>query len=118
MEVAVVGAPFVEWLGASGTRYKYYVYELSHDLGSGQDGNYILAREITGGWEAVYVGQGDLEARKTAAMNEGCVTQKGATHFHCHLNPDESARLAEESDVLAGNPEAYEPRGCNHKVGG
>ena len=114
----MAGAPFVEWLGASGARYKYYVYELSRELDPGQEGNYIFARQITGGWEAVYVGQGRLQARKTTGLNGGCVTQKGATHFHCHLNPDESARLAEEGDVLAGNPEAYEPRGCNRKEGG
>ena len=79
---------------------------------------YTAPRQIPGGGEAVYGGQGRLQAGKTAAMNEGCVARKGATHFHCHLNPDESARLAEEGDVLAGNPEAYEPRGGNRKEAG
>jgi hypothetical protein len=114
----MAGVPFVEWRGASGEPYKYYVYDLSADLDPGQSGNYIVARRVSDGWEAVYVGQGDLHDRKNAAMNEGCVIRKGATHFHCHVNNDESGRLAEEADVLAGNPEAYTPRGCNHRIGG
>ena len=111
-------APKVSWPGASGKAYNYFVHDLSWNPRRGQDGNYIFARQIPSGWEAVYVGQGDLRDRKDAAISDGCVTEKGATHFHCHLNADEQSRLAEEEDVLEGNTEAYTPTGCNEKRGG
>lgn len=111
-------AETIEWQGASGHRYTYYIHDMSFDPNAGQDGNYIFARQVSSGWEAVYVGQGDVKDRKNAAINEGCVDEKGATHFHCHIHSVESDRRAEERDVLAGNPEAYVPTGCNEKTGG
>ena len=101
------------WLGASGHEYKYFVHDLDFEPDENQDGNYVFAESTVDGWRAVYVGQGDLKDRKAAALNEGCVTRKGATHFHCHLNGSQPDRLKEEGDVLNGNPEAFEPNGCN-----
>ena len=111
-------APTVTWTGISGKAYPYRIYELSWNPSRGQDGNYIFARQVPNGREAVYVGQGDLRDRKDAAISDGCVTENGATHFHCHLNADEQSRLDEEEDVLEGNPKAYTPTGCNEKRGG
>ena len=53
---------------------------------SGQHGNYIFAKAVNSVWQPVYIGQGDLQARYNAALREGCVTSKGATHYHEHLN--------------------------------
>ncbi len=112
-----------DWPGASGRTYKYAIHDLDWVPAPNQDGNYIFARStgttLTGiTWHAIYVGQGDLRDRRQAALDEGCVQRKGATHRHCHLNAREEERLAEEEDVLEGNPEAYVPDGCNERRGG
>ncbi len=99
--------PKVTWTGASGKQYAYFVYDLSFSPSADQDGNYIFAREDGGTVYAVYIGQGDLATRKAAHLSDGCVTEKGATQFHCHLNKNQQARLAEEDDLLEGHPEAY-----------
>ena len=39
--------------------------------------------------------------------------EKGATHYHEHMNYDKDARRGEESDIIAGNPECNWPVGCN-----
>jgi len=105
----------VFWPGATGRKYKYEVHELTWHPSPDQLGNYIFARQVGNGWEAIDIGQGDLKKRKEAHMNEGCVLRKGATHYHCHLNHDEGARRAEEADLLAEHSEAYEPTGCNKR---
>lgn len=108
----------VGWHGGSGQEYTYSIYDLGWTPAADQNGNYVFARQVRNGWEAVYVGQGDLQTRRAAHLDEGCLTNKGATHFHCHLSSTQSARLAEEADILNGNPEAYEPTGCNERPGG
>ena len=107
-----------EWSGASGKKYQYYMHNLEWVPSADQDGNYIFAKFAGGTYYAVYVGQGDLKSRRQAALDDGCVQSKGATQFHCHNNSNKDARLAEESDILGGNPEAYTPTGCNEKAGG
>ena len=101
------------WRGASGSTYTYHIRSLSWIPDPGQDGNYIFAKLVNGYWHAVYVGQGDLRNRRDAAIRDGCVNRKGATHYHVHLNNDVAARRAEESDIIAGNPECVAPVGCN-----
>jgi hypothetical protein len=111
-----------QWTGASGTPYTYYIYTLPQTF-SKCDGNYIYAKHPPGppgaGWLAVYIGEGDLEERCSEKHHQAdCIAEKGATHVHAHKNASEKSRKAEESDLLAGNPEAYEPTGCNVKEGG
>ena len=101
------------WRGSSGSSYTYYLDKLPWQPSENQDGNYIFAKKINGLWHAVYVGQGDLHDRYDAAMREGCVTMKKATHYHRRINNDASARRAEENDIIAGNPECNWPNGCN-----
>ena len=108
----------VDWTGASGKKYTYHVHDLNFDPNPNQDGNYIFEKVVNSVWNAVYVGEGDLKERIAAAKRDGCVTRKAATHIHAHLNGSEKNRKAEEADILAGNPEAYEPTGCNKKTGG
>ena len=100
------------WAGASGAGYEYAVHELP-SRPPNYIGNYIFAKVVNDVWHAVYIGQGNLQDRHDAAIKEGCVTQKGATHYHEHLNYDEIARKGEESDLIAGNPECEWPQGCN-----
>ena len=51
--------------------------------------------------------------RYDAAVREGCVTRKGATHFHWHLNGSEAARKIEERELIAEHPECQSRSGCN-----
>ena len=103
----------VNWRGGSGQQYTYSVHDLKWVPAADQGGNYIFAKNVTNGWHAVYVGQGDLQSRRAAAIKEGCVTRKGATHFHCRLNGNQNSRLTEETDIIRGNPETVTPVGCN-----
>lgn len=105
------------WQGASGTQYTYYVYPLPHSFPE-QKGNYIFAKIVSKMWVPIYIGEGDLEDRVDNPDQGECILEKGATHIHAHKKDDDHARKAEEADLLAGNPEAYVPIGCNIKPGG
>lgn len=108
-----------DWIGRNGTRYRYWVYPLPASFNSDQPGNYIYAKKnFAGEWVPVYVGQGDLKDRATNHHQASCIRQKGATHFHCHKNDVESNRLAEERDLLGNYTQAYQPIGCNERLGG
>ena len=107
-----------DWTGATGQTYEYSIYYLKVSLKEKLDGNYIFARQVSGGWEAVYIGEGVLNDRHADHLNNGCVVTKGATHFHCRLNSNAQSRRAEEVDLLGYNDEAYVPTGCNKKEGG
>lgn len=102
-----------EWEGFTGNKYAYAVHKLSWRPRKDQDGNYIFAKFVSKQWHAVYIGQGDLQDRYDEALEEGCVTDKGATHYHVHLNSTKQARLDEERDLIDGNPECEAPIGCN-----
>ncbi len=109
------------WTGASGKQYDYHVYKIPAVFDPGQIGNYIYAKvNENNNWVPIYIGEGDLKERANLDRHHQgeCIKRKGATHFHCHLNPVKEARLAEEADLLAGHPEAYVPTGCNIKIGG
>ena len=104
------------WKGESGKRYIYRTFEMPHKPPEDTKGNYIFAEQLGNGtWFAIYVGQGDLRDRYNAALREGCVTEKGATHYHYHTNNQSSVvkRLREENDIIEGNPECESPLGCN-----
>lgn len=108
-----------KWIGASGTQYTYYIWVLPASFSENQDGNYIYSKKSTqGNWIPIYIGQGDLKDRTENHHQAGCISRKGATHIHVHLNPNEADRLAEESDLLANYTNAYQPSGCNVKKGG
>ena len=110
--------PEVIWTGASGRQYKYWVFPRHPDIIK-IDGNYIYAKIVGNRYQAVYIGQGDLSTRATSDHHRtSCIDLNGATSVHLHSNPAESDRLAEERDLLANNPTAYAPTGCNVKRGG
>lgn len=107
------------WTGASGAAYTYYYHPLPVSFTPNQDGNYIYAKIVDGHWQPVYIGEGDLCTRCGDQHHQAlCITKKGATYFHEHLNSQVTSRRAEESDLLANYPQAYTPSGCNQKIGG
>ncbi len=57
----------IDWAGASGSKYTYSIHDLNWVPSAGQDGNYIFAKQVSNGWHAVYVGQGDLQDRRQAS---------------------------------------------------
>ncbi len=103
------------WRGLSGETYAFHYAPLPWPPAADQDGNYIFARYENGAWHPVYIGQGDLKQRYDAAMANPCVIAHRATHYHAHLNADQRLRLAEESDLIAGNPACLWPTGCNRQ---
>jgi hypothetical protein len=108
-------ADLVTWRGSSGSEYKYWSMGVDAKVKK-VDGNYIFAkRNSSGGWDAVYVGQGDLGSRANVQEHyKGeLILGKGATHIHVRANSSLIARMTEWADLLKGHPEAYEPYGCN-----
>ncbi len=109
-----------DWKGASGALYTYHIYPNPPNFSANQDGNYIYAKKnAEGKWVPVYFGEGDLSDRCTDGHHKSrCISNKGATNVHAHLNATEKARKAEEADLLANYTQAYTPTGCNDKLGG
>jgi hypothetical protein len=103
------------WRGTSGIPYQYWVLPLSSKF-KPVDGNYVFAkRNLLGGWEAVYIGQGELSSRADVRFHHkgSFILEKGATHVHVRENPSLLERMTEWADVLDSHPEALEPIGCN-----
>lgn len=109
-----------DWIGNSGTRYKYHINPLPVSFNPDQDGNYIYAKlNNQQQWVPIYIGEGDLADRSGSSHHQAdCIRRKGATHFHCHLNASKQDRRSEEQDLLANYTNAYQPIGCNEKLGG
>jgi hypothetical protein len=99
-----------EWTGASGRKYKYWVFPISQIESPGFEkapGNYIFAKHIGQSAYPIYVGQtGDLGERFGDHHKMPCIRRNGATHIHAHKSSfDEDVRKAEERDLIAGcNP--------------
>ena len=101
--------PTCTWTGVSGTQYIYRIFPIGTPMRD-VAGNYIytyLSHVDDKGvnrWNPIYIGQGNLADRSDLnSLHKGfCIRQAGATHFHAHINAAKSARLAEESDLLAG----------------
>lgn len=106
------------WTGKSGLTYTYYVYVKGTTFKK-SDGNYIFAKKTTNGWDAVYIGEGDFETRPQDEEHLKCAEKKGFTHYHVHLNSNETNRKAEETDMIQGNQECLiENGGCNKTATG
>jgi hypothetical protein len=108
----------IEWYGASGKKYKYFIWDLPANFDENQNGNYIYCRLNNNMWVPIYIGQGDLKERADNHHQAECIKSKGATHIHVHLNEKEEDRLNEEKDLLSNYTNAYKPSGCNIKIGG
>ena len=108
----------IDWPGASGKMYHYWIHELPCSFNPNQNGNYIFCKIVNNKWIPIYIGQGDLNERVNDDDHYNCATRKGATHVHVHTSSTERARLSEEQDLLDAYPQAYAPTGCNKKAGG
>ena len=108
----------VYWPGLSGKHYEFEVFDIETQFYPNNDGNYIFAKRTMTGWNAVYIGEGDIRTRTSDEKHRNCAIGKGATHVHAHENNNESDRKDEEEDLLGYNTEAYHPVGCNLKISG
>ena len=93
----------IQWQGASGTSYKYWIYPIGTSFQE-EPGNYIFAKETKpGSWRACYIGQTEnLNNRLGDHEKEACAKREGATHIHTHLTSGgEKARKAEEEDLIS-----------------
>ena len=93
----------MEWMGKSGTKYKYYIYNLdeTHDA---VPANYIFAKETSPDiYSAIYIGEtGDISERFDYHHKMDCIKRNGATHIHTHKSSSsEKVRKTEETDLLA-----------------
>ncbi len=110
---AKADAPSVDWTGASGRRYRYWVSALPTAFEPGQTGNYIYARlEPDGRWTPVLIGQGDLHAAAGDPPAAACLAAAGVTHLHANQGGQTQVRIEEADDLLAAHPEARWPSGC------
>jgi len=108
------------WTGASGKNYTYYVHDLTFGFNKNQYGNYIYSKiNSDNRWVPIYIGEGDLGERVSDDHHKAkCIKSKGATHVHAHKTSGKMAGEAEETDLLVRYTNAYEPTGCNEKIGG
>jgi hypothetical protein len=108
----------IYWNGTQGRKYEYQIFHIRTIFKADQLGNYIFAKQVLGGWEAVYIGEGDLKTRTEDHKINNDVIKKGATHIHVHIANNKTESFAEETDLLLVHTEAYHPTGCNIKKGG
>jgi len=106
------------WEGASGKKYNYSVHKFHLSFKDDPVGNYIFCKFVKGEWVPIYIGEGIINDRKEDEEHKTCALGKGVTHIHAHKNSIEENRCAEEQDLLAAHPEAYDPIGCNVKPKG
>lgn len=118
LKLTVMSNEKINWKGASGKLYDFEIFSIDANFDPNQNGNYIFAKRTSKGWYAVYIGEGDIQTRTRDETHRSCALKKGATHIHAHLNNNETDRKTEESDLLGYNSEAYQPVGCNVKIGG
>lgn len=104
------------WQGATGRRYRFDVYSLERGFDRTEPGIYILARQVGDGWEAIYIGEGELKVGIDYATVDRCVKEKSATHVHVRSDGSENERKAVCADLLGAHFEAYEPHGCNARA--
>jgi hypothetical protein len=104
-----------EWIGATGQRYFYTVFNLPVDFEPGEFGNYIFTKKSeSNDWVPIYIGQGELDVQISDNNPQmKCIKEKGATHVHVHINTGEWARISEEHDLLESHLNVFIPYGCN-----
>ena len=101
----------IKWKGISVKEYTYEIFSKSSTFSPDQEGNYIFAKQTITGWDAVYIGQGDLATRTQDKAHLDCVNNKGFSHYHVHINNSEIDRKHEEEDMIEGNLECLSENG-------
>jgi hypothetical protein len=78
--------PICNWIGASGTPYKFYIWEIPANFSPNQNGNYIYAKKNSEGkWVPIYIGQGDLKDRSENHPKQNCISSNGCASSLPHL---------------------------------
>lgn len=109
-----------DWLGQSGTLYRYWILDMPKVSWAIKDegGNYIYARQLPdGSFLPLYIGQAvSLRGRIPGHEVWPGATRLGVTHVMSHTTPaGEKARCAEEADLIAfWNP----PLNTQHRTTG
>jgi hypothetical protein len=102
------------WIGASGAKYTYYVYERHPDI-TKRMGIFIYSKKNHQDlWVPVFIGGGDLSVRANA--DPGLIARinaRGATHVLLRVNSVEADRNGEIADLLKRYQNAFEPDGCH-----
>jgi len=108
----------ISWTGKSKNQYLFTIYTKDTSF-KDVDGNYIFAKKTLSSWEAIYIGEGNLETRTQDTGHLKCAEKKGFTHYHVHVHKNETTRKIEETDLIQGNTEClYENGGCNKTIDG
>lgn len=104
--------PIYEWVGQSGTSYKYWIYPIDFYMNevrlnlTNTPGNYIFTKQgvvdalfLT--WTPVYIGEtGDLAGRFDSHHKANCIHEHQATHIHVHVSSSiKQYRVDEENDL-------------------
>jgi hypothetical protein len=111
-------APKITWNGHSGTPYEFEIYPKGTTFNN-VDGNYIFAQQTQTGWNAIYIGEGNLADRTQDKEHLACASRKGFTHYHVHANSNENHRKYEEADLIAEHTECLlKNGGCNNTSDG
>ena len=106
----MVDAPTINWVGQSGTKYKYWIYEIGTTF-KPSPANYVFAKRTKEDtYRPIYIGQTeDISERFDNHHKMPCIKRNGATHVCTHdKGQNEANRLTEESDLI----ENYKPI-CN-----
>jgi hypothetical protein len=95
----------VDWLGLSGTKYRYWVLENPRAAANIQavGGNYAFVKKLANGkYVPIYFGiADDLRDRIPTHDRFEDAIREGATHVMAHTTPaGDAARVAEEKDLI------------------
>jgi len=92
----------IMWEGASGTEYKYWIYDIGYNNFDPVPANYIFAKETKPKTHSpIYIGETeDISERFNYHHKIDCIKRNGATHIHAHKSSDnKNVRVAEEQDL-------------------
>ena len=96
------GEQNINWVGASGTKYLYWIRPIGTTFNNAEPGNYVFAKETPPGtYTPIYVGEtGDLSERFDNHHKMPCIKLNGATHITVHKGDTSvDVRRAEEQDL-------------------
>jgi len=103
--VSITSETYIDWLGASGSTYRYWFLEAPKVSATIKDegGNYAFVKQLpNGNFIPLYFGEGEsLRGRIPSHDRWNDALRLGATHVMSHTTPVGSlARLVEERDLI------------------
>ena len=100
----------INWVGKSGTRYKYWIYKIDTTF-TKSPANYVFAKQTSDDkFSNIYTGEtGDISERFDSHHKMPCIKREGATRITAHgSSGNEKTRKREEADIV----DNYNPA-CN-----